>query len=98
MSRAVWFVAGATTGIYGLLKARRAAEAVTPDGLRDRLAGLSLGAHLFHQEVTAEMAVRENDLRSRLGLGLPGRPELSAPAGAVAPLHPDNPVKKEGNS
>lgn len=97
MSRAVWFVAGATTGVYGLLKARRAAEAVTPDGLRDRLAGLSLGAHLFREEVTAEMTARENELRARLGLGLPGRPELSAPVGAIAPLHPDSSVKREGN-
>jgi len=47
MSRAVWFVAGAGAGVYSMLKARRAAEAFTPDGLTDRLAGLSLGLHLF---------------------------------------------------
>jgi hypothetical protein len=72
MSRTIWFVAGATTGVYVLTRARRAAEAFTPDGLRDRLAGLSLGAHLFSEEVKTEMAVRENDLRRRLGLGLDG--------------------------
>jgi len=66
--RGFWFVAGAATGVYAAAKARRAAEAFTPDGMRDRLAGLSLGAHLFHDEVRSEMATRENDLRSRLHL------------------------------
>ena len=69
MNRAVWFVAGATTGVYAMVKARRVAEALTPEGLRDRLAGLSLGAQLFTEEVRTEMAARENDLRNRLGLG-----------------------------
>ncbi len=72
MSRTIWFVAGATTGVYVLTRARRAAEAFTPDGLRDRLAGLSLGAHLFSEELKTEMALCENDLRRRLGLGLDG--------------------------
>ena len=72
MNRTLWFVAGATTGVYVMTKARRAAEAFTPEGLRDRLSGLSVGAHLFHDEVRTEMAARENDLRERLGLGLDG--------------------------
>ena len=44
MSRAVWFVAGAGAGVYAMVKARRAAEALTPEGLADRLAGLSVGS------------------------------------------------------
>ena len=32
-----WFVAGAGVGVYAMVKARRAAEAFTPEGLRDRL-------------------------------------------------------------
>lgn len=70
--RGFWFVAGAASGVYAAAKARRAAETFTPDGMRDRLAGLSLGAHLFHDEVKTEMVTRENDLRSRLHLGLDG--------------------------
>ncbi|HET7388940.1 MAG TPA: DUF6167 family protein [Nocardioidaceae bacterium] len=66
MARAIWFVAGAGLGVYATVRARRAAEAFTPDGMRDRLAGLSLGAHLFGQEVRAGMAEKETDLRSRL--------------------------------
>ena len=72
MSRLLWFVAGAGAGVYGLSKARRAAEALTPEGLADRLAGLSVGLHLFREEVRAGMDEKENDLRARLGLVLPG--------------------------
>ncbi len=72
MSRVLWFVAGAGAGVYGLTKARRAAEALTPDGLADRLAGLSLGLHLFREEVRIGMDEKENDVRGRLGLALHG--------------------------
>ncbi|MGA9748425.1 MAG: DUF6167 family protein [Nocardioides sp.] len=72
MSRVLWFVAGAGAGVYGVARARRAAEAFTPEGLADRLAGLSLGVHLFGDEVRAGMAEKENDVRNRLGLALPG--------------------------
>ena len=72
MSRAVWFVAGAGVGAYALTRARRAAEVLTPEGLADRLAGLSLGVHLFGQEVRAGMAEKENEVRTRLGVALPG--------------------------
>ena len=51
MSRTIWFAAGAGVGVYAMTRARRAAEAFTPDGLADRLAGLSLGLHLFRDEV-----------------------------------------------
>jgi len=81
MSRALWFVAGAGAGAYALTKARRAAEAFTPEGLADRLAGLSVGARLFGEEVRAGMAEKENDLRERVGLTLHGQtttPELTA--------------------
>ena len=81
MSRALWFVAGAGAGVYAMAKARRAAEAVTPEGLADRLAGLSVGARIFGEEVRAGMAEKENDLRERVGLALHGQtttPELTA--------------------
>jgi hypothetical protein len=78
ITRTVWFVAGAGAGAYAVLKARRAAEAVSPDGLRDRIAGLAAGAHLFRDEVRAGMAEKEIDLRERLGLAPHGLPELAA--------------------
>ncbi len=78
MSRALWFVAGAATSAYAIGKARRAVEAFTPDGLRDRLAGLSLGARLFGEELRAEMTVRETELRERLGVGPHGQTEIGA--------------------
>ncbi len=89
----MWFVAGATTSVYVMTKARRAAEAFTPEGLRDRLAGLSLGAHLFNDEVRTEMASRENDLRRRLGLGLDGTTD-DRQLGTGRPLE----LTREGNS
>lgn len=78
MSRTLWFVAGAATSAYAIAKARRAAEALTPEGMRDRFAGLSLGAHLFGEELRTEMTVRETELRERLGLGLDGTTEVGA--------------------
>jgi len=70
MRRGFWFFAGAGAGIYAAFRVRRAVEAFTPDGLRDRLAGLSLGARLLGEDVSAAMAEKENELRERLGVGL----------------------------
>jgi len=84
MSRTLWFVAGAATSAYAITKARRAAEAFTADGLRDRLSGLSLGAQLFGEEVRTEAAARETELRERLGLGLDGTTQTEA--APAAPL------------
>jgi hypothetical protein len=86
--RGFWFAAGAGAGIYVMVRARRAVETFTPDGVRDRLAGLGVGAHLFADEVRAGMAERETELRTRLGLGLDGPLELSPPAGEVPVLPP----------
>jgi hypothetical protein len=92
MSRALWFVAGAATSAYAIVKARRAAEAVTPDGIRDRLAGLTLGAQLLGEEVRAEMTARETELRERLGLGLDGTTQIQA--APAAPLQ----LTRKGNT
>ena len=72
MNRGFWFIAGGGAGIYVMVKARRAAEAFTPEGLRDRMAGLGLGAHLFAEEVRAGMAEKETELRERLEWTLDG--------------------------
>ena len=68
MSRALWFVAGAATSAYAMVKARRAAEALTPEGISDRISGLQKGAQLFGDELRTEMAAKETELRERLGL------------------------------
>ena len=72
LTRGFWFVAGAGAGIYVMVKARRAAEALTPGGFRDRMSGLNLGAHLFAEEVRAGMAEKETELRERLEWTLDG--------------------------
>ena len=43
MNRGLWFVAGAGAGIYGMIRARRAAEALTVDGMRDRVGAAVVG-------------------------------------------------------
>ena len=72
MIRGFWFAAGAGVGVYAVLKARRTAEAFTPEGLHDRLAGLAVGVSLFNEEVRAGMSEKETELRERLGLTLDG--------------------------
>ncbi|MBV9830573.1 MAG: hypothetical protein JOZ82_03195 [Marmoricola sp.] len=61
-----------------MVKARRVAEVLTPEGLQDRLAGLSVGVNLFAEEVRTGMAEKETELRERLGLALDGPRELTA--------------------
>ena len=84
MSRAMWFVAGAGAGVYGVVRARRAAESLTADGLRDRVEALTLGARLFREEVAQGAAERETELRERFGVLPHGRPELEVSTGSPA--------------
>jgi hypothetical protein len=84
MNRTLWFVAGAGAGVYALTKARRAAEVLTPEGLADRLVGLSVGLRLFGDEVRAGMTEKEIEVRDRLGLSFPGGP---AQLTARRPVH-----------
>ena len=81
MSRALWFVAGAGAGVYGMVKARRAQQALTPDGLRDRAGSLALGARMLRDEVAQAKAEKEHELRERLGL-----PQLASAAKPVPQL------------
>lgn len=76
MSRGVWFVAGAGAGVYAMVRARRAAELLTVDGLRDRWNGVALGARMLRDEVAQGQVEKETELRERFGLVPHGRPEL----------------------
>ena len=88
MSRGLWFVAGAGAGVYGVLRARRAAEALTVDGLQDRVGAAVVGARLFRDEVAQGRHERETELRQRLGLVPDETPELAAPTQGKHRLEP----------
>jgi hypothetical protein len=96
MRRGFWFVAGAGAGVYVVVKARRAAETFTPDGLRDRVAGLGVGAHLFAAEVRTGMGERETELRDRLGLALHGPLQLESRPGTAPDEQSTAPPALEG--
>ena len=76
MRRGLWFVAGAGTAAYVMVRGRRAAEALTADGLQDRLGALSVGMRMFRDEVAQGRADKESQLRDRRGLVPLGTPEL----------------------
>ena len=77
MSRGLWFVAGAGAGVYAMIRGRRAAEALTVDGLKDRLGALEVGARMFRDEVAQGRTDKETQLRDKLGLLPHGTPELA---------------------
>ena len=81
MSRALWFVAGAGAGVYGVVRARRAAEVFTAEGVHDRMNALFLGARMFRDEVAQGAADRETELRERFGVlphETPTNPQLES--------------------
>ena len=88
MGRPLWFVAGAGVGVYAAARARRVAESLTADGLRDRVRGWQAGARLFAEEVHQGRTERETELREQLGLRPHGTPELTA-----SPTQPSTEMK-----
>jgi len=82
MSRSLWFVAGAGAGVYAAARARRAAEALTVDGLRDRVGAAVVGLRLFRDEVAQGRVEAETDLRERMGLALHAQPGRELGPGA----------------
>ena len=95
MSRGLWFVAGAGTAVYAMVRGRRAVEALTVDGLKDRVGALGLGARMLREEVAQGRVEKEAELRERFGLAPQTPPELSAgrrravPAAALAGVESD---------
>ncbi|KAA1415315.1 hypothetical protein F0U44_21745 [Nocardioides humilatus] len=76
MRRGVWFVAGAAAGVYGMVKARRVAEAFTADGIRDRAHAANLGAQMFRAEFQYGKNEAETDLRHRFEVAAAPQREL----------------------
>jgi hypothetical protein len=66
--KALWFVAGTAAGVYASTKVRRAAEALTVDGIHDRLTGWFAGARVLGEELRAGALEKETELRSRMAL------------------------------
>lgn len=89
MSRGLWFVAGAGAGVYAMVRGRRAAEALTADGLRDRWQAITHGARLFGAEVATGKAEAELRLRERFGPTYDPTPQLTSG-------HPDALDTQEG--
>ncbi len=73
MGRPLWFVAGAGVGVYAAARARRVADSLSAEGLRDRVRGWQVGARLLAEEVQEGRAERETQLRDQLGLRPTGR-------------------------
>ena len=78
MNRGLWFVAGAGTAIYAIVRGRRAAEVFTVDGLQDRLNGVAVGVRLFRDEVAEGRAEKETELREKFAITPDGPKELTA--------------------
>ncbi|CAM3512639.1 DUF6167 family protein [Nocardioides zeicaulis] len=87
MGRPLWFVAGAGVGVYAAARARRVAESLTADGLRDRVRGWQAGARVFAEEVQQGRAERETELREQLGLRPHGPHELTGSTDTPKDLH-----------
>lgn len=81
--RTVWFAAGTAVGVYATSKVRRAAEAVTVEGIHDRLTGWFAGARVLREEVRLGALQKETELRARLA-------EAPDGDGTALPAPPDN--------
>ena len=64
--RVLWFAAGTAAGVYASTKVRRAAEALTVDGVHDRLTGWFAGARVLTDELRAGALEKETELRGRV--------------------------------
>lgn len=81
MRGAIWFVVGAGAGVYAMVKGRRAAEAFTADGLRDRAQAIGVGARIFREELAQGKAEKELELREWIEAKTAGPKQIGA-AGA----------------
>ena len=66
MGRALWFAAGTAAGVYGTVKARRAAYRVSGPGIIDQAAALGVGWRAFSADLRDGMREREDAVVRRL--------------------------------
>ncbi len=88
MSRGLWFAAGAGAGMYAVARARRVAEALSLDGLRDRVDAALVGARMLRDEAVAGHAEREQQLRQQMSQQIDPRTDRrpeAAPARLTGP-------------
>jgi hypothetical protein len=62
MGRAFWFTAGAAAGVYGAVKARRAAYRLSAPGIIDQAAALGVGWRAFSTDLRDGMQARQDDV------------------------------------
>lgn len=66
IGRAVWFAAGAAAGVYGTVKARRAAYRLSGPGIIDQAAALGVGWRAFSADLHEGMQARQDVVVRRL--------------------------------
>jgi len=66
--RVFWVTLGATVGVLVVRKVTRAAQAYTPEGMAQGLAGVGEGLREMAQVVREAMAERDAELRLALGV------------------------------
>ena len=66
MGRAVWFAAGAAAGVYGTVKARRAAYRLSGPGIIDQAAALGVGWRAFNADLREGMREHEDAVVRKL--------------------------------
>lgn len=64
--RPTWFAVGVAAGIWGTVKARRAAYRLSVPGLADQAAAVGVGWREFRDEVQAGMTHREHQIAQEL--------------------------------
>lgn len=86
--RVLWFVAGGAAGVYATTRTRRVAEALTVDGVHDRLTGWFAGARVLRAEFDAGRAEKQSELRERLSLDPTGRAAITEGESATVRVLP----------
>jgi hypothetical protein len=88
MRRLFWVAVGATAGVVAVRKVQKAARAYSPSGLASRAVGVGESFRVFTDQVRANMADREAELREALGMEQAGDQPLSPGAADHLTRHP----------
>jgi hypothetical protein len=93
--RTAWFAAGAAAGVYGTVKARRAAYRLSAPGIIDQAAALGVGWRAFSADLREGMREREDAVvRSLDSAAAPalGAPPAGAAGGGFHLIAPEDPT------